>query len=96
MNLRDHLKELFYNDHFLDKIMELAEGTILLPEQTEQDLEKEAKERFKLKIPPGFKDSSKEENSAGDFIVWSSILQLKSNVVFVSGDKKPEWVYQDS
>ncbi|MCY8281215.1 PIN-like domain-containing protein [Bacillus inaquosorum] len=96
INLRDHLKELFYNDHFLDKIMELAEGTILLPEQTEQDLEKEAKERFKLKIPPGFKDSSKEENSAGDFIVWSSILQLKSNVVFVSGDKKPDWVYQDS
>ncbi|KAA6455274.1 PIN-like domain-containing protein [Bacillus atrophaeus] len=96
INLRDHLKELFYNDHFLDKIMELAEGTILLPEQTEQDLEKEAKERFKLKIPPGFKDSSKEENSSGDFIVWSSILQLKSNVVFVSGDKKPDWVYQDS
>ncbi|MCY8186537.1 PIN-like domain-containing protein [Bacillus spizizenii] len=96
INLRDHLKELFYNDHFLDKIMKLAEGTILLPEQTEQDLEKEAKERFKLKLPPGFKDSSKEENSAGDFIVWSSILQLKSNVVFVSGDKKPDWVYQDS
>lgn len=96
INLRDHLKELFYNDQFLDKIMELAEETILLPEQTEQNLEKEAKERFKLKIPPGFKDSSKEENSAGDFIVWSSILQLKSNVVFVSGDKKPDWVYQDS
>ncbi|QHM08338.1 PIN-like domain-containing protein [Bacillus subtilis] len=96
INLRDHLKELFYNDHFLDKIMKLAEGTILLPEQTEQDLEKEAKERFKLKLPPGFKDSSKEENSAGDFIVWSSILQLKSNVVFVSGDKKTDWVYQDS
>ncbi|MGM0948351.1 MAG: PIN-like domain-containing protein [Bacillota bacterium] len=96
INLRDHLKELFYNDHFLDKIMKLAEGTILLPEQTEQDLEKEAKERFKLKLPPGFKDSSKEENSDGDFIVWSSILQLKSNVVFVSGDKKTDWVYQDS
>ncbi|MCY8083262.1 PIN-like domain-containing protein [Bacillus inaquosorum] len=96
IKLRDHLKELFYNDHFLDKIMELAEGTILLPEKGDHDLEKEAKERFKLKIPPGFKDSSKEENSAGDFIVWSSILQLKSNVVFVSGDKKPDWVYQDS
>ncbi|MED1803142.1 PIN-like domain-containing protein [Bacillus subtilis] len=96
INLRDHLKELFYKDQFLDKIMELAEDTILLPEQTEQNLQKEAKERFKLKIPPGFKDSSKEENSAGDFIVWSSILQLKSNVVFVSGDKKPDWVYQDS
>ncbi|MED4827143.1 PIN-like domain-containing protein [Bacillus atrophaeus] len=96
IKLRDHLKELFYNDHFLDKIMELAEGTILVPEKNEQDLEKEAKERFKLKLPPGFKDNSKEENSSGDFIVWSSILQLKNNVVFVSGDKKTDWVYQDN
>ncbi|KDN91230.1 hypothetical protein EF87_19930, partial [Bacillus amyloliquefaciens] len=57
---------------------------------------KEAEERFKNKIPPGYKDNPKEENSSGDFIIWSSILQLDTDVVFVSGDKKSDWVYKDN
>lgn len=98
VKLRDHLRKLFYEDQFLNKIMEIAEGAILFPEEgkTFEDLKKEAEERFKNKVPPGFKDSPKEENSSGDYIVWSSILQLDSDVVFVSGDKKDDWVYRDN
>lgn len=96
IKLREHLKNLFYEDHFLDRVMEISEGTILLPEKNEDVLKKEAEERFMNKIPPGFKDSPKEENSAGDYIIWSSILQLGTDVVFVSGDKKDDWVYRDN
>ncbi|MCB7160417.1 PIN domain-containing protein [Bacillus subtilis] len=97
VELRDHLKRLFYEDHFLDRILEISEGAIIFPPdgKTDQDLMKEAEERFKNKIPPGYKDDPKEENSSGDFIIWSSILQLDTNVVFVSGDKKSDWVYKD-
>ncbi|MCY9352603.1 PIN-like domain-containing protein [Bacillus licheniformis] len=98
VELRDHLKKLFYEDHFLDKVLEIADGAILFPQdgKTDEDLIKEAEERFKNKMPPGYKDDSKEENSSGDYIIWSSILQLDTDVVFVSGDKKTDWVYKDN
>lgn len=98
VELRDHLKKLFYEDHFLDSILEIAQETIIFPPdgKTDEDLMKEAEERFKNKIPPGYKDNPKEENSSGDFIIWSSILQLDTDVVFVSGDKKSDWVYKDN
>ncbi|MEC3651401.1 PIN domain-containing protein [Bacillus subtilis] len=98
IELRDHLKKLFYEDHFLDRILEIAEGAIIFPPEgkTDKDLMKEAEERFKNKIPPGYKDDPKEDNSSGDYIIWSSILQLDTDVVFVSGDKKSDWVYKDN
>ncbi|KUP32856.1 hypothetical protein AU387_11110 [Bacillus halotolerans] len=98
VKFRDHLKNLFYEDHFMDSILEIAEGVILFPPKgkTDKDLIKEAEERFKNKIPPGYKDNPKEENSSGDYVIWSSILQLDTNVIFVSGDKKEDWVYQDN
>ncbi|GLZ63535.1 PIN domain-containing protein [Bacillus velezensis] len=98
VKFRDHLKNLFYEDHFMDSILEITEGVVLFPPEgkTDKELIKEAEERFKNKIPPGYKDNPKEENSSGDYIIWSSILQLDTNVIFVSGDKKEDWVYQDN
>lgn len=49
----------------------------------------------KHKIPPGYKDSNKDENCIGDFIIWKSILKLgkerKKNISFISGDEKADW-----
>lgn len=54
--------------------------------------------RFEHKYPPGFMDSNKEYNSAGDLILWQEILQYcKSNVikkvVLVTRDMKKDFVY---
>jgi predicted nucleic acid-binding protein len=62
--------------------------------------------RISHRLPPGFKDSAKPENKYGDLIIWLEILEhLKTNkklppknniswnVLFVSNDEKPDWVY---
>lgn len=64
-------------------------------------LEKEHKERNAKAIPPGYKDASKSSNNIGDFLVWKTILKIGSehggcNLIFVSGDEKPDWVYRSS
>lgn len=39
-------------------------------------------QRSHNRVPPGYKDSAKEENCAGDYIIWTEILQFcKNNAV---------------
>lgn len=51
--------------------------------------------RNKFKIPPGYKDASKVENSEGDLSIWHTLLEIgrsrKADIVFVSEDRKPDW-----
>lgn len=78
--IREKLNDLFFN-----KVGDE-------PNQSEIDnIEKEGEERYKNKIPPGFKDESKDEdffyyggvkykNKYGDLIIWKQIIEhLKSN-----------------
>lgn len=55
-------------------------------------------QRSHNRIPPGYKDSTKEENSAGDYIIWTEILQFcKTNAitkaVLITRDMKADIVY---
>ncbi|MGV6980934.1 PIN-like domain-containing protein [Bacillus pumilus] len=93
--LRNEIKNLFIKDPFLDRLLEICEETVISSEKKLADLIHEASKRFKDKIPPGYKDSSKESNSSGDFLIWSTILEIERDVVFVSGDTKEDWVYSD-
>ncbi|MDG5470527.1 PIN-like domain-containing protein [Jeotgalibacillus sp. ET6] len=95
--LRDDLKDLFENDPYLNAVKKIVSKSYLPNSESKsiEDLTKIANERYKLKVPPGYKDSSKDDNNAGDFIIWHSILSLKNDVIFVSGDKKEDWVYYD-
>ena len=97
IKLRDDLKELFNNDPYLKGLEEIIRKSFYHPTESksEEELVKEAEKRFKSKIPPGYKDDSKDNNSAGDYIIWHNILSLNTDVIFVSGDKKPDWVYSD-
>ncbi|WP_323842003.1 MULTISPECIES: PIN-like domain-containing protein [unclassified Moraxella] len=97
-------------DPIRDKIFELFDGKIgSRPTKQEaiNGLEKEAERRFKLKIAPGFGDSSKDEVSFdkglqyqkrySDYIIWQQILEQAKNIesknlIFVTGDsKKGDW-----
>lgn len=96
----DEIRERL-NDLFCDKVG-------LEPKQSEIDsIEKEGEERYKNKIPPGFKDEGKDEsfcygdvkykNKYGDLIIWKQIIEhLKSNkdiknVIFITNDTKEDW-----
>lgn len=61
-----------------------------------EELEREGARRTKAKIPPGFKDSEKEFNKYGDLIIWLEMCQLKEDIIFITFDNKPDWVYKDS
>ncbi|PFL01140.1 hypothetical protein COJ01_11810 [Priestia megaterium] len=97
VELRDELKKLFYEDHILSQFQDIFRTAFFHPEEIKDEAEliKDAEKRFKNQQPPGYKDSSKEDNSAGDYIIWANMLELKQDVIFVSNEKKPDWVYTD-
>lgn len=59
---------------------------------------KDLERRNTLKIPPGYKDQTKDQNQAGDLLIWHEILNLalskEQHVIFVSGDEKADWWHQ--
>ncbi|RZO60488.1 MAG: hypothetical protein EVA89_13145 [Sandaracinaceae bacterium] len=62
---------------------------------TDQATLDEMRRRYKLKIPPGYKDSPKPDGGIGDYIIWLTILAIgkdrKKPVVFVTGEEKNDW-----
>lgn len=97
-SIKTELSKLFSSDPFFDFIKKISADCVYISEDKIdiKQIKKTAKERFEKKIPPGYKDGEKENgNAEGDYIIWHDILSLKENVIFVSGDKKGDWVYTD-
>lgn len=69
----------------------IVEGS-LSPEEIEKDFSR----RMTNKIPPGYKDGSKDDGGIGDIIIWNTILDLgrekKKPLIFVTGEEKPDWM----
>jgi hypothetical protein len=94
------------NDEIKDAISQIFEnrvGSSFDKEKLEQ-LIVDGEERYKQKIPPGFKDATKSSESElftekcrkyGDLIVWKQVLEHSSEVgkgvVLVTDDKKEDW-----
>ncbi|MDF1779915.1 MAG: PIN-like domain-containing protein [Alcanivoracaceae bacterium] len=94
------------NDEIKDSIASIFENCVGLPYEKEriEQLITEGEERYKQKIPPGFKDGSKSGDSEvfaekcrkyGDLIVWTQVIdkatELSKGVVLVTDDKKEDW-----
>lgn len=62
------------------------------------NIEKDLKRRNELNIPPGYKDKNKDQNQAGDLVIWHEILNLAKtkdkHLIFVSVDEKTDWWHQ--
>lgn len=56
--------------------------------------------RQKLQIPPGYKDSAKDDLGIGDLLIWNTLLEIgsknKHHIVFVSGDEKADWQHRSN
>jgi len=61
---------------------------------------KEGADRYKRRIPPGYKDGAKAEEAGderkfGDLVLWKEILaktaEKKVGVIFVTDDRKEDW-----
>ncbi|HCG8629057.1 TPA: DUF4935 domain-containing protein [Vibrio parahaemolyticus] len=64
----------------------------------DEEISKDLARRNKLKLPPGYKDGGKDQNQAGDLLIWHELLNLAESkgkdVIFVSGDEKADWWHQ--
>jgi hypothetical protein len=72
-----------------------TEDTVLEPSFDEKDIVEDLKRRKIHNIPPGYKDSGKDDSGIGDLIIWHTILEIarnrRCNIIFVSNDEKPDW-----
>ena len=94
----DHILK---NDEVLDKILDIFDKKIneKLADEKLKEIREEGKKRFENKIPPGYKDTSKEtagKDPYGDLIIWKEIMDISKsknkNILFVSNDTKDDWV----
>lgn len=90
--------ELSSSDEFRERITFLLKNKIGEPydEKKLDDIYKEGEERYKKRIPPGFKDNTKgEEERYGDLVLWYQILDhaksTKEPIIFVTDDNKEDW-----
>ena len=85
-----------WNDPVSDIYKDLFTETVVYDPDFEVSAIRSDLERRQLhKLPPGYKDTGKEENSSGDLLIWHTILNVakdkRKDVVFVSGDLKADW-----
>ncbi|SFA63125.1 PIN domain-containing protein [Metapseudomonas otitidis] len=75
-----------------------ADGRIVEPILDREEALKELLRRQRLLIPPGYKDSGKDDHGIGDFLIWQTILEIgktnKKDLIFVSGDEKADWQHR--
>jgi hypothetical protein len=88
-----------WNDPVSKMYHEVLVGRVLNDEGLDiEEISKDLENRNTLKIPPGYKDQSKEQNQAGDLLIWHEILNVakekEQHVIFVSGDEKVDWWHQ--
>ncbi|TMO24570.1 HNH endonuclease [Pseudoalteromonas sp. S4492] len=93
------VKNWGWNDPVSKMYHEVLDGRILDDDHIDvQIVEDDLKRRNDHKIPPGYKDGSKEANQAGDLLIWHEILYLakqqNKDVIFVSGDAKSDWFHK--
>jgi len=76
----------------------IDESVIFDPHLDKEEMKKDLLRRQLHHIPPGYKDAGKDDRGIGDVLIWYTILELgkvqKKNVIFVSGDEKPDWFKQ--
>ncbi|PRA04827.1 MULTISPECIES: PIN domain-containing protein [unclassified Paenibacillus] len=91
------VRSFFDHDPVLDKFQTIIQrGYYGLDDATINAIEEEAKERSKKKQPPlTGGDNGKKENAYGDYYVWKHILSLGNDVLFITADKKEDWVLKD-
>jgi hypothetical protein len=92
----EHVKSWEWNDP-----VSILYGKLLTPDvvvdivKTTEDVKAEHARRTLHKIPPGYRDESKDDNGIGDLLIWLTILEVgsvrKTSVIFVSGEEKSDW-----
>jgi hypothetical protein len=95
-SLLKHIRNWEWNDPVSKAYKkELASSILTEPACDREPTLAELRRRYDLSIPPGYKDSGKDDYGIGDFLIWKSILFVgasnKRDLIFVSGEEKSDW-----
>lgn len=105
-NLNGKDCKYFDKDTILETLAELYDGKVGkdYSEEFYKEIYKEGDKRYKSKIPPGYKDDTKDKREMGDrhlygdYIVWRQIIDKavaeKKDFIFVSDDLKEDWLLE--
>lgn len=79
-------------EELIFKLFNNSVGEKIVNEEYEE-IKKEGLNRIQNKLPPGYKDSDKEEN--GDYYIFYSMIKYskenKKHIIFVTDDTKEDW-----
>lgn len=90
-------------DDILDRIESLFHEKVGEEFKSEElkEIYKEGENRFSNKVPPGYKDSNKKDESEdesrkyGDLVVWKQTIEkskeTKSAIILITDDRKEDW-----
>jgi hypothetical protein len=93
----EHLRDFLDNDPIESRLNKLFSGKVGEPYKNLHDKYIEAEQRFRLKVPPGFRDVPEKQDykKYGDVILWFQLLDhghdSKHSLIFVTGDSKTDW-----
>lgn len=95
-SLIDQVRAWNWNDPVTKMYSNIFKDNIIVElNETEVEVKEEYSRRVKHKVPPGYKDSGKDDNREGDLIVWLTLLQVAASkglsAVFVTDDSKSDW-----
>jgi hypothetical protein len=93
-----NLGTVLNDDPVLKALADLLDGRVgqSLPEEDHERALEEASRRKEARIPPGYKDRAKRNNSAGDYLWWEQTLvmaaEARKPVLIISNDEKEDWL----
>lgn len=93
---KQEIRDIRTNDTLLEKISGLTTGAPMTI-QTKLKVAQEGETRYKLKVPPGYRDDKDKEGlqKYGDLYVWKQIIekakQSEKDVLLVLDDNKNDW-----
>jgi hypothetical protein len=95
-NLRSIVEGWTWNDPVSALYSNLFEKSVVVDGSPPQEvIAADLEYRWAHKIPPGYKDASKDDTGVGDLLIWHSILALgrshSKHLIFISGEEKPDW-----
>ncbi|MEB9862201.1 hypothetical protein COJ38_22035 [Bacillus cereus] len=97
---KDSLKEVrkkivgqIDHDDYFEFIKTLCQDSFSPYSRSKDLLREEGLRRISLGIKPGTNEN--KFDPTGDYIIWSEIMALKKNVIFVSNDQKKDWIFKN-
>jgi len=90
--VKKKIESLIQHDEYFDFIKSLCEKSFLPYSKNKELLIEEGLKRISRGIKPGTHEN--KNDPTGDYIIWSEIMSLNENIIFVSNDQKKDWVYK--